>query len=292
MKEIEFLHRILPVFHTPQEAVVPNGDDCGAVRCSDAVLLLAADQLIAGVHFDPSDTTPEEAGAKLLKRNLSDIAAMGGEPRWALCTLAVGGFSEDWLARFFQGVEDCGKRYCTAILGGDLAHVEHGLIASLSIAGTLTAPPVCRSGVKPGDRLYVTGELGNSYFSRHHLHFTPRLAEGKFLAEKSYASAMMDLSDGLLLDASRMAESSRCQLRIDPAKLPLRQGATVSGAMGDGEDYELLFAVPQEKEPELLQNFPASFAPLTCIGEAVCGSGVTDRLGNVISCNKGYEHEL
>ena len=296
--ELEILKKVLPAIPCGDDVPVGPGDDCAAIDLGNGTLLLAAvDQLIADVHYLGEKTPPEEAGLKLLKRNLSDIAAMGGVPRWALLTVAAGGRDNDWISRFLLAVAEGCRKYGVSLTGGDLAGLPrqyHGDVSTLTILGTAERETIqLRSGAKAGDRVFVTGTLGNSFYSEHHLHFEPRLREGRFLAQHGFARAMMDISDGLLLDAGRMAESSALTMVLDPAALPLREGADIAGALGDGEDYELLFAVPPEKVESLLQAWDASFAPLHEIGELQHGSpAVLDREGRDLTriYQNGYIH--
>ena len=138
----------------------------------------------------------------------------------------------------------------------------------------------------PGDRLYVTGTIGNSFASGHHLDFKPRLAEGEYL--RTRANAMLDVSDGLLLDAGRIASASCVDLLLDPQRVPLRAGASLPGALGDGEDYELLFTAPAG----LTANWPAEFAPVSEIGRVAVGDGRVRDLadGQFFEGRGGYEH--
>ena len=290
MDELALLGRFLPSLHSGADTVVGPGDDCAAVDCGGSQLLLAAaDHLIAGIHYLRQDTPPALAGAKLFNRNASDIAAMGGTPRWALFTLAANGCPDDELLAFAQGVAQAAEKCGAAVIGGDIASLpEPGLSASLTILGMVKKEEMlCRKGAKAGDLLCVTGPIGNSYCSGHHLTFSPRLAEGRFLAENRLASAMLDISDGLLLDAARLAEMSQVQILLDPAKVPLRVGAQLPSALSDGEDYELLFTVPRDKIGEL-----AGKMDFAVIGEVLSGEpGVYAPDGeNLLTGRTGYEH--
>ena len=294
MRELKLLKAFLPTLEGDCAIPVGPGDDCaGVLPTPGKMLLCAADQVIEKVHFLP-DTPPEAAGAKLMNRNLSDIAAMGGVPRWALLTLAGNGHSEAWNLAFLRGAADAGKPSHTRVVGGDLAGLPApGVVATLTILGEVD--PDCavrRSGAKVGDRLFVTGRLGGSFPSGRHLHFTPRLAEGRFLGEGRFASAMLDVSDGLLLDASRLASASRIGLRLRLDQIPVNPDSDLAGALGDGEDYELLFTVPAERVAELRRSWPEKFALLTEIGEAVSGAGVWDEQGMDLLKHRriGYEH--
>ena len=295
LDELNILARLLPSLPRNAGVVIGPGDDCAALAWTGGrVLLAAVDQVVGDVHYYRGATPPEAAGRKLMCRNLSDIAAMGGVPRWALLAVAAGGRDAEWVLAFCRGVADAGARYGVAVVGGDLAGFPgEGEVAALTILGEAEeARLLLRSGANPGDALYVTGELGNSLASGRHLDFEPRLKEGKFLADNGFASAMLDVSDGLLLDAKRLAEASRLRLRIDPAALPLRAGATAEGALSDGEDYELLFTVPSGKEAELVRNWNLT-TRLTRIGVAESGEpDVCDPAGrSLLTRGKcGYEH--
>ncbi len=289
------MRQLLPRLPKGGDIVLGAGDDCAAVAWRDDALLLAAvDQVIGRVHYYP-ETPPEKVGEKLLKRNLSDIAAMGGTPRWALLACAVSGRDEAWILALAEGILRYANTCGVALIGGDLAGLPEDAaeeVASLTILGEV--PPcemVRRSGLIPGDGVYVTGSLGNSLASGHHLTFTPRLAEGRFLASRAFARAMMDISDGLALDASRLGKASGVAIVLELDRLPLRSGADVPTALGDGEDYELLFGVAPEKEAELERVWPTEFAPIRRIGRvaATAPGAVFDADGNDLE-GVGYEH--
>ena len=287
--ELKLLYGVLAGLRQNSTVAVGPGDDCAVLLFPGGGfdLLAAVDQLVRDVHYT-ADTPPEAAGAKLMKRNLSDIAAMGGRPLWALMTVAANGRSTEWLERFCLGAAKCGEKYGVPVVGGDLASLPPSTeVGTLTILGDVPqGRAVLRSGAKPGEAVYVTGEIGNSFDSGHHLDFVPRLAEGEFL--RGRAGAMLDISDGLLLDASRIARASRVDLVIDSARVPLRAGAVLPQALSDGEDYELLFTAP----PGLETSWPEELTPITRIGKVVPGAGAVRNIdGEEYSNGKlGYEH--
>ncbi len=292
--ERDILKKLLPSLAQTGGVRIGPGDDCAAMEFRPGKLLLAAvDQLAGDIHYYRNSTTPEEAARKLLRRNLSDIAAMGGTPLWALLSVATKGRDSEWILRFCRAAAETGGQYGVAIVGGDISSLAaEGEVASLTILGEVEeSTVVTRSGAKEGHLLYATGEFGNSLESGHHLAFEPRLPEGRFLALNNFASAMMDVSDGVLIDALRLSEMSNIGITLDPARIPLRAGATADRALRDGEDYELLFFVPPEKAAELEHLWPFA-ARLTRIGSAKAGSGVSDPQGNSLTENGslGYEH--
>src|SRR5687767_7996432 len=172
------------------------GDDCAVLRASRGRQLITVDPVIYGRHFD--DTVPPRAvGEKLLKRNLSDLAAMGGRPIAAVLALILDArVSRSWLEKFYRGLAVSARHYRVSIVGGDIAQAEGVVAASLTLLGEAAGPRVItRTGAKIGDAIYVTGALGGSVPTQHHFRFTPRLQEGAWLARRPEVRAMMDVSD-------------------------------------------------------------------------------------------------
>ena len=297
MTEDVFFARLFARLPTPDSAwVVPPGDDCAALAFGDDLLLIAVDQIVGGKHYyldGPEAASPETAGRKLLARNLSDIAAMGGIPTACLLAGAFGPRRDPaWIERFYDGVIALARDYGIAMVGGDLATTPADEVASLTILGRVEPDRVCRrSGARPGDVLVVTGRFGSSLGTGHHLTFAPRCREGRWLAEHGYPTAMMDVSDGLLIDASRICRASGVALRLDPGTIPRRTAATtVEQALGDGEDYELLVAVAPDRLASLRADWPFADVPLTLIGEFRAGSpAVLDQHGHPLAAC-GYDH--
>lgn len=302
--ELELLKRITPLFKTNSSLIVPIGDDCAAVQIpnSDKLLLFASDQLIGNIHYFENSTPPEVAGAKLLKRNLSDIAAMGGKPLYALVNLANHNFDIDYLAKFMLGINEVANAYNLLIIGGDIAHFNNSstsndssnLISSLTIIGEVEKLKICeRKNAQAGDLIFVTGTLGESLTNEHHLNFTPRLVEGQFLADNNLTNCMMDISDGLLLDLGRICQKSNISAKIQLKNLPLRNKALNYKQIFDGEDYELLFAVKPENEERLKMLWNNDLTPITQIGEFIQSGKIEilDDNNQAINIgNLGYEH--
>ncbi len=266
MTESALIDQLQKIFSTHRDTVAGPGDDCAVLSFGHKYLLAAVDQVISNVHYLPG-TPPEKIAGKLLKRNLSDIAAMGGIPRWALTAMAVKGCSDPFFERFFIGLEKCARTYNVDIAGGDLAELESpGECLSLTILGEVDPAAVClRKNARPGELIMVTGELGDTFESNHHLDFTPRLEEGQFLAQHGFTCCMMDISDGLAADLPKLLAASGCGAEIELEKLPCRNNCTIQHAAGDGEDYELLFTVKPERLDDLLKVWPFT-VPLSAIG--------------------------
>ena len=298
MNEIKLLEKILPDLKQNKNVFLGPGDDCSALDLeTDNLLLVAVDQLISGVHYERSTTGPRIAGAKLLKRNLSDIAAMGGKASWALLALATNTDDDEYLLNFYDGLRAAAEKFGVSLCGGDFASLpqgETGEVASLTILGTVERDLMCcRSGAQAGDIVFVTGALGNSYESGRHLTFEPRLAEGRFLAKGAYVNAMIDISDGLLLDAQRMAKASEVAVMLELETIPVNADASLEQALGDGEDYELLFCVPADKAEMLGKewSFETALTSIGIIRENPPGE-VVSLDGEDLSkrFKKGYEH--
>jgi thiamine-monophosphate kinase len=285
----------------PGRLVIPPGDDCaGYALGGGKILLVAVDQIVEKRHYladGPCAATPEQVGRKLLARNLSDIAAMGGKPLFCLVAASLGaGHDESWLNRFFNGILKLGKKHNVSLIGGDLATAPQDTVAALTIIGEVEAVNVCRrSGARPGDLLVATGKFGRSFQTGHHLSFEPRLKEGQWLTRNRFSRAMIDVSDGLLIDAMRLCRASGVGLRLETAAIPRRTADTkTEEALNDGEDHELLFAVPKRKAKDLVKMWPFARVAVTKIGEFFSADRpvVLDGRGVRLSGRKmgGFDH--
>jgi thiamine-monophosphate kinase len=268
------------------------GDDCAVLPAARGRQLLTVDPVVYPRHFN--DAVPARAvGAKLLKRNLSDLAAMGGRPTAAVLALTLDPkVSLRWLEGFYRGLAACARQYGVPIVGGDIAQADGTLAASLTLLGACTGPRfVTRTGARVGDTLWVTGRLGGSLPSRHHYTFTPRLPEGAWLARQPTVRAMMDLSDGLAKDVHALTPRGAAAA-IDGKTLPLRRGYDLRAALADGEDYELVFALAKNTEgAAFLRRWHRAFprVPLTCIGRFAKQGQLPAGALN-LSAYHGYEH--
>lgn len=263
------LARLLPHLPTNDALLVGPGDDC-AVTARDEQwdTLLKTDVVVEGVHFLP-DTAPERIGRKALARALSDIAAMGGLPEHALVTvLTHPSRPVEQLEGIYRGLNALAQQYGVSVAGGETSSLPtDGLVLNIALTGRVErGRAVLRSGGCPGDKLFVSGQLGGSFASEWHLDFEPRIELARLLLNSAACpAAMMDLSDGLGTDLPRLAAASRCGFRLDAASLPCKPGCTPEQAIGDGEDYELLMALsaPAAEALATLQ-LPVQ---LHCIGE-------------------------
>ncbi|HLF94545.1 MAG TPA: thiamine-phosphate kinase [Planctomycetota bacterium] len=236
---------------------VDSGDDAAVVRLGKGKVLFKTDSVIDGVHFDGRTARPEEIGHKAIGRCLSDLAAMGGIPTFAVVAMMVPKTArEGWIQRVMVGMERTARAFDTAIVGGDLKSHKGKLAIAVAMLGRLEGPPVLRSGARPGDAIAVTGPLGGSILGKH-LRFTPRVREALSLRRRFQLHAMIDLSDGLATDLAHLCEESGVGATIDAARVPIAPAARRLGgdplqhALADGEDYELLFTVPAREAHRL-----------------------------------------
>lgn len=258
---------------TGRDVVVGAGDDCAVIgqRRARHWTLLKTDAVIEGIHFEP-DADARRVGWKALCRAISDIAAMGGTPQHTLVTVACPvDRPMQWLTRLYDGLTAAAKRFGASIVGGETSRSPGPAFINIALTGTVPRTQcILRSGGSPGDLLYVTGRLGGSRAGKH-LDFSPRLAEAQFLAKEFRPTAMMDLSDGLAADLPRLAEASHCSFSVEIERLPATRGCSAQQALQDGEDFELLFALPEAKARALEQRWRRAFPklPLTQIGKLV-----------------------
>ena len=256
-------------------------------------LLFASDMLVEGVHFRRNVLPAKWIGWKALARNISDIAAMGGRPVAAVVSLGAPGGTDARLIRgIYQGLASCARYFRMAIVGGDTTKAA-AIVVDVSILGDVASgKAVLRSGVRPGDALFVTGSLGNSYASGRHARFVPRVAEAQAVLRRLPIHGMIDLSDGLASGLRLLSQASRVRLSVDLAAVPLARGArSVEQAMNEGEDFELLFAVSGRlagRVPRMIGR-----VPIMRIGQAARGQGVRcldDRGKTVPLPGRGFEH--
>jgi len=255
------------------------GDDAALVTFpAPGEALVTTDMLMDGVDFLLDQVDPRRIGWKALAVNLSDIAAMGGRAVAVVVSLALPrNRATDISQPLYEGIETLAARFNVAIAGGDTNTWKGPLVISITVLGEPLSPgPVRRSGAKPGDWIFVTGELGGS-IAGHHLDFLPRLDEAALLQQANLPlHAMIDISDGFAADLHHILEESRCGAVIDAESLPISAAASSSTdghtplehALSDGEDFELLFTVSPEAGVRLLQQAPFA-TRLTKVGEII-----------------------
>lgn len=291
---------------TPADPRVPvgPGDDCAVLAPSGRRLLVTTDLLMDGTDFILSDVGPRAAGRKAMAVNLSDVAAMAGVPTAAVVSVALprsGGRAVG--EELYVGIRERADEFGVAVVGGDTNSWEGALVVSVTLLGEATARgPVLRSGARPGDWLLLTGPVGGSIRGRH-LTFTPRVREALRLHAEADLHAMIDLSDGLAADLNHILEESSCGAVLDAASIPIHPDAAalakatskppLAHALGDGEDFELLFAVSPADGARLVREQPVPGITLTKVGACVDAGLWLDESGTRRPlAAAGWVHEL
>ncbi|MDF7798337.1 thiamine-phosphate kinase [Pontiellaceae bacterium B1224] len=288
--EHETIKRILPMLGTHADLAVGPGDDCAVCRMAGTGndQVFTTDPIIEGVHFQSLEK-PERVGNKAVGRVLSDIAAMGAQPQWILVNVvAPPELDFQYLEKIYQGMNALCATFGAIIIGGDVAK---GPVLELHVFGTGLQPAgtaLLRSGGEIGDSVLVTGPLGNSLASGHHLDFVPRVEEGIFLRETGLVHSMMDLSDGLATDLRHILKQSGVGATLKSSAIP-RLG-TVEQALFDGEDFELLLTASPENTVKLQQDWGTRFgSELPVIGTLTSARGELEVDGRELA-SKAFEH--
>ncbi len=261
----------------PRAVPVGPGDDCAVVRVGGEDLLVTVDQVLDGVHVQLAACGPQAVGRKAMARNLSDIAAMAGTPLAAVANVALPrDFPDDDAKAIYLGLRAGGDAFRCPLVGGDIGVWDGALCVGVTVLGRPTpAGPVLRSGARPGDALCVTGALGGSWRSGRDLTFTPRIHEALALAAACELHAMIDLSDGLSRDLGHVCRESGVGAEILATRVPVHPDAGgLDAALSDGEDYELLFALPPGRA-DALERDGVLGVPVTRVGTITAERNVT-----------------
>lgn len=276
------------------EVRVGVGDDAAVLAPTIGELVITTDALVERVHFELGSVAARDLGYKAIAVNVSDVAAMGASPRAAVCQLSLSGAVDAaWVMELFGGMREACDEYALWLVGGNLSRSGEVEIVVTATGEVAPGRAVLRSGARPGDRLVVTGNLGASAAGlrlsreraidgdeqraliRRSVRPTARVGEGAALA-RAGATAMIDVSDGLALDLSRLCRASGVGAAVELDAVPVAGGATLPEALGGGEDYELLATLPsaeavEEARRELKEGLGV---PLTEIGMIVEGAGI------------------
>ena len=273
MGEFGFIREIRKQVHRNKTVEIGIGDDAAIVKVNAKKhLLFATDMLIEGRHFKLSEATAFQIGWKALAVNLSDIAAMGGQPTYAVVALGLPG-DLDWafLKELYRGMEAVARRFHVALVGGDTNRSDKIVISVALLGEAAPGSAVKRSGARPGDVIFVTGFLGGSSISKKHLTFLPRIREANFLVKNFKVSAMMDLSDGLASDIFQLTSESGVGAFLSKEAIPISENASsVEQALNEGEDFELLFTLSVKEASRLsIMRIEETMAPFHPIGKIV-----------------------
>lgn len=273
---------------TRPEVLIGIGDDASVLQGPQGRnWITTVDVLTEGVHFDLAAASPELVGRKAMNANVSDIAAMAGEPVAAFIGIVLPRSRGRLLAEaIYAGLFDAARQWNVTLAGGDTNSWDGPLVISVTLMGLTTGQgAVTRSGGKPGDWLFVTGALGGSLMSGRHLTFTPRVNEAIALHRSVSLTSMLDISDGLASDLFHLLDESHVGARLDGDAVPIHEDVPsalpadvrLGRALNDGEDFELLFTVSPDDGVRLLRESPCG-TPLTKIGELTNDRNVSLRV--------------
>jgi thiamine-monophosphate kinase len=298
-------------------AVLGVGDDAALVRVGNGMeLAISTDMLVSGTHFFP-DADPYMLGHKALAVNISDMAAMGAQPRWATLALALPSEDDAWLERFSAGFFALADEFNVELIGGDTT--QGPLNLSITIMGEVPqGKALRRDGAKPGDEIWVSGLVGDAALALAHMQGKVVLSDASFnavvstlhcpqprvalgIALRDIARSAIDVSDGLLADLGHILERSGVAAEIQYFSLPvsvhlrpyLKNMLGKQCALAGGDDYELCFTAPVARHAELEKLAVQLDLPLTCIGKIVAGSGciVQEEDGSEMTIEEtGYDH--
>ncbi len=300
------------------QPIIGIGDDAAAWRGNASIQLATVDTMVQNVHFSLKTTTWQELGWKSIAINLSDIAAMGGAPKYALVALAL---PEDTpvegVTKIYEGMIEAARQYRLAIVGGNISRAPEISVTITVLGSSLNSEILRRATARPGDIIAVTGYLGSAgggremlikklkfkpaaakYLRDAFLHPVPRIAEGQAMVRHGITTAI-DISDGLLADLRHIGEASRVGARVEIDRLPIHE--TVKASFGEkavelalagGEDYELLFTGRAEAVERVQEEISC---PVTRIGEITAGEpgkiDLRDARGNPVKTGKtGWSH--
>ncbi len=305
--EFSLIERFLSHFPRAKVQVGP-GDDCAVLAPGKGAQCVTIDALVEDVHFTRAHFTPEDIGHKALAVNLSDLAAMGARPRWFLCALALPReLPRRALLGLARGMSALAEEHGIALVGGNFTSARE-LSITITAAGELRTSPITRSGGRPGDVLYVSGTLGEARLGLLHLQEgrrrssailrqkrpRPRVALGLLAAR--FASAGLDISDGLAQDLGHLCRASGTGAELGLSLLPLspavRAALGPQGALAGGEDYELLLAIPPSRTSAFERACGRAGERVTRIGQLTGGPpGLIRELGGrSLRLPAGFDH--
>lgn len=315
--EFDIIRQYFILEHSRDDVVLGIGDDAAILTVPpEHDLVQSVDTLVAGVHF-PTETSPEDIAYKALAVNLSDMAAMGAEPAWFTLAITLPDDNEAWLKSFSESLSSLAKKYNVQLVGGDTTHGP--LCISITINGFVPrGKALTRDTAKVGDKVYVSGTVGDAalaltawqgqcllrddsqkYLNNRFNQPTPQIELGLLLRE--YASSCIDISDGLMADLGHIAENSSCGATINFENIPTSKAFNsnltdielmIPLVLSGGDDYELCFTIPTEKQSEFDKYISENKIATTCIGEMDIKSGVRCLLNNkeIEMQTVGYKH--
>lgn len=300
MNEEEFIQKIRKNSSKMQAPLLVGiGDDTAVYKPSATHLgLFATDMLCEGIHFLP-DEDPKLVGRKALAVNISDIAAMGAKPTLAVLAIAFPNTrGTQYGLDLVAGAQSLADEYGISLCGGDTNRSRNDVSVCVSILGESRGKgAILRSGAKVGDAILVSGKLGGSFDSRKHLLFKPRVQEALYLNEHYTLHSMADISDGLARDLGHIVSESNCGAVLNPNAIPVSDNLThltreeqLQHALGDGEDFELVFTLPSKQADELLAKQKFTDCVFSRIGSIIEKKGLYWNSLDTPITTQGYTH--
>ncbi len=309
--ELEFIDGLRRNYPARPPVLTGIGDDGAVLDCSnESVQIVVTDMLLDRTHFDLRVTSAALAGRKAVAVNLSDLAAMACRPTAAFVSLAMPRQSDEvkygqhFARELYSGMDKLFQEYGFTLAGGDTNTWNGPFAINVCLVGVPCGKKaVLRSGARPGDVLFVTGPLGGSLFSGRHLTFRPKLQEAEWLAANIDVHAMMDISDGLSLDLTRLAAASGVAAIVDSDDVPIHSDVDqrnspdrrLAAALNDGEDFELLFCVSPNEAEKMLEIARETSLNFFRIGRILEGAGchLQSADGEISDINAdGWQHSF
>ncbi len=318
--ELSFIKKVEDLIGKPSKknVLVSIGDDCAVVKVrGGSILLISSDMSVENVHFLSECFPPTAIGWKAMASAWSDIASMGGEPQWAVVSIALpGDVSVQRAETIFRGMVESTKYVGGTIVGGDTtSSCDDCIVIDITvIGGAIQRRFITRSGAKPGDIVAVTGTLGNSSAGllalkqnlplpelwRSHWYPIPRIEEGRWFCSKGCVSAMIDISDGLVIDAGHIAEMSKIGINLYREKIPVSEELKkfcdtynfdiTNFILGGGEEYQLIVTIPKNKWERVREKFNQKFKCLITEIGYITDEWQGVRVDGVKPAIVGYEH--
>jgi len=273
--EFKFIQRISKDIKLSSRVIKGIGDDAAVLRHKrNKYLLFTTDMILEGRHFNKGDDA-ELVGRKAMSCNISDIAAMGGMPKFAVISIGFGGSLDlKYADGLYKGIRDAARRFNIDLVGGDTIGSEK-IIVNIALTGEVEKKNlILRSGARENDVIFITGDIGGSIKLKH-LNFTPRLKEARFAVKNFKIHSMIDVSDGLLADMGHVLEESGKGAVIYEKCVPVsKDAANFDSAVKDGEDFELIFTLPERNADRLESIWPFK-------------TGLS-RIGHICNARKGF----
>ena len=295
MKELKFIKYLSGEFRKKSPIIEGIGDDCAVISYGkNKYTLLTCDMIIEGTHFDKK-ATPFQIGWKAMAVNISDIASMGGIPKYALVSVGVPSKKGiKFLKGISKGIKALSDKFNISVIGGDTNKSDKTVVNITLIGEVEKRNVIKRSGAKKGDLIFVTGTLGDGEVK--HLNFIPRVEEARALTRNFKISSMIDLSDGLSMDLTRLACASKAGACVYESLIPLSgKEKSIERAISRGEDFELLFTASLRESKKIMKNIGRlKNMPITLIGEVLSEASGVKIVGSNGRARKlkisGFEH--